>query len=156
MKITSEVSLPWRGFHHLALVTLDLDATRIFYGEVLGMQVGNILTQGGLGRRHCFVKPGTCEGWGIHFFEDTKAQVFPYPREASTPQFVPGVLQHVAFALPDAVAADALRVRLLAHGVEPMPTGLPGPVASMLFFDNNGSMLEVTWPRIKEREATEA
>jgi hypothetical protein len=31
---------PWRGFHHVALVTPDLDATIRFYGGVVGMRVG--------------------------------------------------------------------------------------------------------------------
>jgi catechol 2,3-dioxygenase-like lactoylglutathione lyase family enzyme len=143
---------PWRGFHHLALVTPDLEATRAFYGSVLGMDVGEILTRGGLGGRHCFVKPGAFDGWGIHFFEHVEAQVFAYPLTAPTPVFVPGALQHIAFGLPDQAAAYALRERLRKREIECFPTGLPGPMGSMIFFDNNGSMLEATWPRPEEPE----
>ncbi|MBY6278041.1 VOC family protein, partial [Symbiobacterium thermophilum] len=35
-------TVPWEGFHHIALVTPDLDTTIHFYGNVLGMQVGEV------------------------------------------------------------------------------------------------------------------
>lgn len=35
-------TLQWQGFHHIALVTLDLDATIRFYGDVLEMKAGNV------------------------------------------------------------------------------------------------------------------
>ena len=31
----------WRGFHHVAVVTRDLEETARFYGDVLGMSVGD-------------------------------------------------------------------------------------------------------------------
>jgi len=52
--------------------------------------------------------------------------------------FIPGAMQHIAFALPDAAAAEALRQRLREHGVEATPTGTIGPIQNMLF---------ATWPR---------
>nr|MBA3790917.1 VOC family protein [Rubrobacter sp.] len=33
----------WQGFHHVALVTADLDATLRFYEDVLGMEAGEIM-----------------------------------------------------------------------------------------------------------------
>ena len=30
---------PWSGFHHIALMTRDLDATIRFYVDVLGMEI---------------------------------------------------------------------------------------------------------------------
>ena len=40
--MTSDSSVPWRGFHHIALVTPELEATVAFYTGVLGMQAGRI------------------------------------------------------------------------------------------------------------------
>ena len=56
---------PWRGFHHVALVTPDLDATILFYGEILGMRVGDVFPATQRQGRHCFVKPGGTETDGL-------------------------------------------------------------------------------------------
>ncbi len=48
----------WRGFHHVALVTPDLDETICFYGEVLGMTVGEVFGATRRQGRHCFIRPG--------------------------------------------------------------------------------------------------
>src|SRR3979490_1424852 len=97
---------PWRSFHHVALATPDLDATLAFYGMVLSMEMGEIMTRGGI--RHCMVKPGDGEAWGLHFFEDPRAQLFT-DREEMRVLFadpnsrfgsIPGALQHIAFSLP--------------------------------------------------------
>ena len=62
-------------------------------------------------------------------------------------EFIPGALQHIAFALPDLVAAHALRERLTAHGIATTEIGDLGPVQNMLFRDNSGILLEATWPK---------
>ena len=36
---------PWRGFHHVALVTSDLDATMRFYAEALGIETMAVSVQ---------------------------------------------------------------------------------------------------------------
>ena len=136
----------WRGFHHVALVTPDLDATIGFYGEVLGMRVGDVFAATERQGRHCFIKPGDVETLGLHFFELREARVFPYPETFERFAFVPGALQHVAFALPDEAAAMALRRRLEGFGVEATPTTNLGSISNMLFRDNNGMLLEATWP----------
>ena len=136
---------PWRGFHHVALATPDLDATIRFYGDILGMGVGEVVGATERQGRHCFVKPGDdSETWGFHFFEHPDAQLFPWP-EGERFAFVPGALQHVAFSLPDAEAAFALRRRLDGFGVEVAPSTNLGPISNMLFRDNNGLLLEATW-----------
>lgn len=56
------MSSKWQGFHHVAVVTADLEATLRFYGEVLGMGVGEIMGQDARGVRHCFVRPDEAAG----------------------------------------------------------------------------------------------
>ena len=85
---------PWRGFHHVALVTPDLDATIRFYGDVLGMRVGEVIGATEQQGRHCFIKPGDdSETWGLHFFERPDAEVFAYPETFERYAFVPRALQ---------------------------------------------------------------
>ena len=135
----------WRGFHHVALATPDLDATLHFYGELLGMAVGPVLD--GPAGRHCFVTPGPTPAFGLHFFELRDAQVFAYPAEFPRFAVVPGALQHLAFALPDAAAGARLRSRLAAHAIPMTDVSHIGPISNTLFRDNNGLLLEATWPR---------
>lgn len=133
----------WKGFHHIALVTPDLDATIQFYGEVLGMQIGEIMERQG---RHCFIKPGG-DTWGIHFFEHTNAEIATAPDLLSNRFiFLQGALQHIAFALPDENAAHLLLERLKKHHIQTTGINQVGPIRNILFTDNNGMLLEATWP----------
>lgn len=144
---------PWRSFHHVAVVTPDLDATRAFYVGVLRMEAGPVMTRAGA--RHCFVKPGEGEAWGLHFFEDAGAQPITDRDElrrlladpASVARSLPGALQHIAFGIAGERAALDLRERLRAHDV-PM-TGVfdIGAIRNFVFADNNGMLLEAAWPR---------
>jgi len=141
--------ISWRGFHHVAVVTRDLDETVRFYGDLLGMQAGEVedSTAQGAVIRHCFIKPGEAETWGLHFFESPGAE----PRGAAglDRESLLGTvgMQHVAFALPDEAAGMTLRERLREAGVETTPVGSVGPIQNTLFFDNNGLLLEATWPK---------
>jgi catechol 2,3-dioxygenase-like lactoylglutathione lyase family enzyme len=128
----------------------DLDATLHFYGDVLGMEVGEIMgtdARGG-GARHCFVRPGETESFGLHFFEASGAS----PVSDSTTMEDNFALRnvgphHIAFALPDEAAGVELRERLGQHGIEATPIGQAGPIRNTLFLDNNGILLEATWPK---------
>jgi len=145
---TTATSAPlWRGFHHIALVTPILDATIAFYTEVLGMEIARLFPATDRNGRHCFIKPGATDSWGLHIFEQADAQIFPYPEGLQRFAFIPGALQHIAFALPDLAAASALRERLAAHGIATTGIGDFGPIQNMLFRDNNGILLEATWPK---------
>ena len=137
--------IAWQGFHHVAVVTTDLDATMRFYGDVLGMEVGEIMNLDARGgaARHCFVKAGGAESWGLHFFEsrdatDTGGGGFGFDSVGP---------HHMAFGLPDEAAGIALRQRLEQNGVEATPIGDAGPVRNTLFLDNNGLLLEAAWPK---------
>ena len=134
----------------MAVVTRDLEETTRFYGDVLGMNVGDLIERDAQGTvsRHRFVRPGGDESWGLHFFESPDAEPHPsahgIDREAL--MGTAGV-QHIAFALPDEAAGVGLRGRLKENGVETTEIGSAGPIRNTLFFDNNGLLLEATWPK---------
>ena len=145
-----ESRVGWRGFHHVAVVTRDLEETARFYGEVLGMSVGDLIERDAQGTvsRHRFIRPGGDESWGLHFFESPDAKPHPsahgIDRDALMRTF--GV-QHIAFSLPDEAAGIELRERLKERGVGSTDVGSVGPIRNTLFFDNNGLLLEATWPK---------
>ncbi len=146
----ARASLDWRGFDHVALVTTDLDATLRFYGDVLGMEVGEIMSRDARGgeRRHCFVRPGGTESLGLHFFEPPDAGPVSDPEDMEDKFGLESAgPHHIAFGIPDEAAGFALRERLEQNGVEAMPVGEAGPVRNTLCLDNNGLLLEAAWPR---------
>lgn len=142
MSIAEELfGLPWRGIHHIALVTADLDATVRFYRDVLGMVVGNIAgSEAGRGR-HCiiFARPDDPDTWGFHFFERPTTETTLGLADHAPASLVP----HVALRLSDEPAANLLRERLKNAGVT--VTEIP-ELGSFVFFDNNRLCLEATWP----------
>jgi catechol 2,3-dioxygenase-like lactoylglutathione lyase family enzyme len=139
---------PWQGFHHVTLLTCDLDATTRFYEDVLGMTVHGFDATSPLGR-HCMISPGAGEARGIHFIEmrDARLGTQPDALRGARPYIIEGAFQHVSFALPDETAALALQARLRERGItmtEMIPTG---PICNLMFSDNNGILLEASWPR---------
>ncbi|GIT46420.1 MAG: hypothetical protein Ct9H300mP12_10050 [Acidimicrobiales bacterium] len=68
----------WRGVHHLALVTPDMDATVRFYAGVLAMPLVATLRAGPM--RHYFFELGP--GNTIAFFEVPGAETFSKPAGA--------------------------------------------------------------------------
>jgi catechol 2,3-dioxygenase-like lactoylglutathione lyase family enzyme len=130
----TDEQMPWRGIHHIALATPDLEATLRFYGEVLGMGVSEIFpSRGGRGRHSLvFAKLNDSDTWGLHFFE----------RLQDAPSASP--LLHIAFRLADEAASHALRERLQQHEIAITEIVELG---SFLFSDNNGLLLEMTYPQ---------
>jgi len=116
---------PWSGFHHIALVTRDLDATIRFYRDVLGMEIVFMAPAGELHGRHGAIRPGgDPDHLGIHFFEYPGAPLFtPEDRPLEAAFFDPGAtfLSHISLALPDEAAGLALRERLTRHNVVMSP-----------------------------------
>lgn len=149
--------IEWRGIHHVAMVTADLDATRRFYADLLGMTAGPVYPAFGRRGRHCFIRPGNTKSWGIHFFEYPDAEIFQ-SREAIARlarnreaedlyRFLPGAMQHIAFALPSEADTSALRCKLRNHGILMTEIYEIGSIRNFVFLDNNGIQLEAAWPK---------
>jgi len=150
---------PWRGLHHVALVTPDLDATIRFYVEVLGLRLVASMPAAGPRPRHCLISADTEDGskdW-LHFFEQRDVTISPYPLE-SGPMFPPelGAFNHVALSLPNEEAGLALRSRLAGLGVPVSDVNSMGPVRTILFLENNGLLLEAAWPATGARRGPDA
>ncbi len=129
----------WRGVHHLAMVTPDMDATVRFYVGVLGMELVATLRAGPM--RHYFFDLGP--GNTIAFFEVPGAGTFSKPAGAPTSRTIQ--FDHVSFAVEDEAALVALQQRLLAAGCEVTPVVDHRVLRSVYFHDPNGIALEASW-----------
>lgn len=143
----------WAGIQHIALVTRDLDATVRFYHGLLGMRL--VAAMGPMNIPGAVVHgPNVLfaagSGTVVHIFQQENAQVFTPPNGYRDGMpFVPGAFQHVAFAVPQEQDLYDLQSRLRQAGVETTEVMDQGSLMrNMLFFDNNGTMLEAVWLKI--------
>jgi catechol 2,3-dioxygenase-like lactoylglutathione lyase family enzyme len=130
---------PWRGVHHLAMVTPDMDATVRFYAGVLGMRLVATLMAGTM--RHFFFEIG--DENTIAFFEVKGAETFA--KAAGAPSDRTIQFDHLSFNLPDEHALEMMRKRLLTAGCEVTTVVDHGILRSIYFHDNNGIALEASW-----------
>jgi catechol 2,3-dioxygenase-like lactoylglutathione lyase family enzyme len=137
-----------KGFSHVGLTTLDLDATRAFYEGVLGFKAVRCDTleieEGGR-IRHVFFDCG-----GGHMLAFMEPRAIPGMREYDTGinrgLGVPEFFYHFAFDADSHEALVAKREALLAKGVKVSPiVDHDGWVESIYFKDPNGLTLEYAW-----------
>jgi catechol 2,3-dioxygenase-like lactoylglutathione lyase family enzyme len=131
----------WRGVHHLALVTPDMDATVRFWHGVLDARL--VTTIGTPAFRHYFfeVAPGNT----VAFFEYTGQHLATYSKPAGVPYEHAPQFDHLSMHLPDEDALLRLRDRLKSHGCEVTDVVDHGFLRSIYFSDNNGIALEASW-----------
>lgn len=131
----------WRGVHHLALVTPDMDATVRFWHGVLDARLVTTLATPAF--RHYFfeVAPGNT----VAFFEYTGAHLATYAKPAGVPYDQASQFDHLSMHLPDEDALLRLRDRLKSHGCEVTDVIDHGFLRSIYFSDNNGIALEASW-----------
>jgi catechol 2,3-dioxygenase-like lactoylglutathione lyase family enzyme len=129
----------WRGVHHMALVTPDMDATVRFYAGVLGMPLVATLRAGPM--RHYFFE--IADGNTIAFFEISGAETFAKSAGARSERTVQ--FDHLSFNVPDEHALDTLRERLMAAGCEVTGVVDHDIMRSVYFHDPNGIALEASW-----------
>ena len=131
----------WRGVHHLALITTDMDATTRFYHGVLGARlVATVATEA---FRHYFFDFGP--GNTVAFFEYHGVDVETYAKPAGVPYPQASQFDHLALNLPDEEALLALRERLKAADCEVTDVVDHGFLRSIYFNDPSGIALEASY-----------
>ena len=139
--MSSEERPFWRGVHHLALVTTDMDATVRFYHEVLGARL--VITLATPAFRHYFFEFD--QGNTVAFFEYRDQQVDSFAKPAGVPFPQASQFDHLSLALPDEDALLRLRDRLKEHDCEVTDVVDHGVLRSIYFMDPNGIALEASW-----------
>ncbi|GAA5054599.1 catechol 2,3-dioxygenase-like lactoylglutathione lyase family enzyme [Thermocatellispora tengchongensis] len=132
----------WRGVHHLALVTADMDATVRFWHGVLDARLVTTLHVPNQ-FRHYFFEVGT--GNTIAFFEFTGQELDSFAKPAGVPYAKASQFDHLSLHLPDEDALLRMRERLKAHGCEVTDVIDHGFLRSIYFSDPNGIALEASW-----------
>ena len=139
--MSSEERPFWRGVHHLALVTTDMDATVRFYHEVLGARL--VITLATPAFRHYFFEFD--QGNTVAFFEYRDHEVDSFAKQAGVPFPQASQFDHLSLALPDEDALLRLRDRLKEHDCEVTDVVDHGVLRSIYFMDPNGIALEASW-----------
>ncbi len=131
----------WRGVHHLALVTPDMDATVRFWHGVLDARLVTTLATPAF--KHYFFE--VAAGNTIAFFEYTGQQLDTYAKPAGVPFPQASQFDHLSMHLPDEDALLRLRDRLKTHACEVTDVIDHGFLRSIYFTDPNGIALEASW-----------
>jgi len=139
-QVGSEATVGWRGVHHLALVTTDMDATVRFYHGVLGARL--VQTLGTSSFRHYFFE--LAPGNTLAFFEYADQPVDSFAKPAGVPFPQAAQFDHLSLALADEDALVRLRDRLVAHGCEVTEVVDHKTLHSVYFTDPSGIALEAS------------
>jgi catechol 2,3-dioxygenase-like lactoylglutathione lyase family enzyme len=131
----------WRGVHHLALITADMDVTVRFWHGVLDARLVTTLATPSF--RHYFFEVG--EGNTIAFFEYQGVEIDTFAKPAGVPYPQASQFDHLSLHLVDEDSLLRLRDRLKAHGCEVTDIVDHGFLRSIYFNDPNGIALEASW-----------
>ena len=131
----------WRGIHHLALITDDMDSTVRFWHGVLGARL--VTTIGTPSFRHYFFEFGPQQT--VAFFEYTDAEYDRMALAAGVPDERKHQFDHLSFNLADEQALESLAARLEAFSCEVTEVVDHDTMRSIYFTDPNGIALEASW-----------
>lgn len=131
----------WRGVHHLALITEDMDATVRFWHGVLDARL--VATIGTPAFRHYFFDIG--QGNTVAFFEYADQELDTFAKPAGVPYKGASQFDHLSLHLPDEDALLRLRDRLKTHGCGVTDVVDHGFLRSIYFSDPSGIALEASW-----------
>jgi catechol 2,3-dioxygenase-like lactoylglutathione lyase family enzyme len=134
-----------RGFSHIGLSTLDLDATRDFYENVLkfpAVRCDILKVKEGGQIRHIFFDTGRDQL--LAFMEARGVPGVPSHYEAGINRAlgVPNAFYHFAFEAGSEAALDEKRNELIARGIEVTDVVDHDWAKSIYFKDPNGIQLE--------------
>jgi catechol 2,3-dioxygenase-like lactoylglutathione lyase family enzyme len=137
--------MPLRGFSHIGLSTLDLDATRDFYENVLKFKAVrcDVLEVKEGGRiRHIFFDTGRDQL--LAFMEARGVPGVPAQYEAGINRAlgVPNAFYHFAFEAGSEAGLEERRNELIARGIEVTEVVDHDWAKSIYFKDPNGLQLE--------------
>src|SRR5688572_19851289 len=104
----------WRGVHHLALITTDMDATVRFWHGVLEARLVTTLATPAFKHYFFEIAPGNA----IAFFQYLEVEVDTFAKPAGVPFPQASQFDHLSMALADEDALLRLRDRLKAHDCE--------------------------------------
>src|SRR5918911_3643711 len=133
-------TVQWRGVHHLALITTDMDATVRFYHGVLDARL--VITLATPAFRHYFFEFD--QGNTVAFFEYIDQPVETYAKPAGVPFPQASQFDHLSLALVDEEALLRLRDRLKEHDCEVTDVVDHGTLHSIYFTDPSGIALEAS------------
>ena len=131
----------WRGVHHLALITEDMDATVRFWHGVLDARL--VATIGTPAFRHYFFDIG--QGNTVAFFEYADQELDTFAKPAGVPYKGASQFDHLSLHLPNEDALLRLRDRLKTHGCGVTDVVDHGFLRSIYFSDPSGIALEASW-----------
>jgi catechol 2,3-dioxygenase-like lactoylglutathione lyase family enzyme len=132
--------MPLTGMEHYLVLTDDLDATRDFYRDALGMEVGERpdlpfpgywLYLGGVPRVHV-------AEWETYTAHSDRIGI-----PASAKAGGSGAVDHLAFSAED---YEDVLARLELSGVEAKPNEIPGVLRQLFLHDPNGVKIEINVP----------
>ncbi|HET7540797.1 MAG TPA: VOC family protein [Polyangiaceae bacterium] len=140
-------SVDFTGFHHLAFITSDLQATLRFYRDLLGLRL--VLAMGADGVQHYFFELTPRDR--IAFFAWDGASPME-PKRPGVPTRAPRGFDHLALGVATRDGLLAMRSRLDSAGVAvegPIDHGLSW---SIYFKDPNNIDLEIAWTSVALEE----
>jgi catechol 2,3-dioxygenase-like lactoylglutathione lyase family enzyme len=143
--VSNSSPAPVLGLHHFAWRCRDAEETRHFYEDILGLQLVHVIRLDRVPSTgeycpyvHVFFE--MADGSNIAFLDlgDATAAL-PSP---NTPSWV----NHIALRLETLEQLEAMKARLIEHGIDVLGVTDHHFVRSIYFFDPNGLRVELTVP----------
>jgi catechol 2,3-dioxygenase-like lactoylglutathione lyase family enzyme len=142
--MTVKAKLPQR-LHHTAYVTADMEATRRFYEDVVGLPLLATWSESdvlfGKLRTYCHTFFGLADGGALAFFQFANDE----DQKLFGPKMPPSPFHHIALKV-DRETQDAVEKRIAAAGIKEPRTYIleHGYCRSVYVEDPNGMILEFT------------